>query len=62
MALASGGFSLYRLESGAMAPLAGFLIDRIGPRKVVSLGAILMGSGFICLSQVKTVLPFYLSF
>jgi len=62
MALASGAFSLYRLESGAMAPLAGFLIDRIGPRKVVSLGAILMGSGFICLSQVKTVLPFYLSF
>jgi MFS family permease len=62
MALASGAFSIYRLESGAMAPLAGFLVDRIGPRKVVTLGAILMGTGFICLSQAKTVLPFYLSF
>jgi MFS family permease len=62
MALASGAFSLYRLESGAVAPLAGFLIDRMGPRKVVALGAILMGTGYICLSQVKTVLPFYLSF
>ena len=50
MALASGAFSLYRLESGALAPLAGFLVDRIGPRRVVTLGAILMGTGYICLS------------
>ncbi len=62
MVLASGAFSLYRLDSGIMAPLAGYLVDRIGPRKVVTLGAILMGTGYICLSQVRTVLPFYLSF
>ena len=59
MALASGAFSLYRLESGAMAPLAGFLVDRMGPRKVVTPGAILMGTGYICLSEAKTVLPFF---
>ncbi|MDI7259656.1 MAG: MFS transporter [Thermodesulfobacteriota bacterium] len=62
MALVSGAFSLYRLESGLLAPLAGFLVDRIGPKKVVMVGAILMGTGYICLSQVKTVLPFYISF
>ena len=60
MALVSGAFSLYRLESGIAAPLAGYLVDRIGAKKVVFLGAILMGTGYICLSQVKTILPFYL--
>lgn len=62
MALVSGAFSLYRLESGAVAPLAGFLIDRIGPKKLVMIGATLMGTGYLCLSQVRTVLPFYISF
>jgi len=61
MTLVSGAFSLYRLESGIMAPLAGYLLDRIGPQKVVILGAVLMGSGYICLSQIETILPFYLS-
>jgi len=61
MALVSGAFSLYRLESGVAAPLAGYLVDRMGAKKVITMGAILMGSGYICLSQVKTILPFYLS-
>ena len=61
MALISGAFSLYRLEAGVAAPLVGFLLDRIGPRKLVMSGAIVMGAGFICLSQVKAVLPFYIA-
>lgn len=59
MALISGAFSLYRLEAGVAAPLVGFLLDRIGPRKLVMSGAIVMGAGFIYLSRVNTVLPFY---
>ena len=62
MALVSGAFSLYRLESGVAAPLAGYLLDKIGPKKVVALGALLMGSGYMFLSQVRSILPFYLSF
>ncbi len=61
MALVSGAFSLYRLESGAMAPLAGFLVDRVGPKALVMIGAGLMGTGYICLSQVHNALFFYLS-
>jgi len=61
MALISGAFSLYRLESGIVAPLTGFLLDRIGPKKLVISGAIFMGSGFIYLSQVNTVVPFYIA-
>lgn len=59
MALISGAFSLYRLESGIAAPIMGFLLDRIDPRKLVFAGGIFMGGGFIFLSQVTTVLPFY---
>jgi len=62
MALVSGAFSLYRLESGIAAPLAGYLVDRIGARRIIAMGAVLMGIGYICLSRVHTILPFYLSF
>ena len=59
MAMISGAFSLYRLEAGIAAPIVGFLLDRIGPRKLVFAGGLVMGGGFIFLSQVSTVLPFY---
>lgn len=62
MVLVSGAFSLYRLEAGIAAPLVGFLLDRYGPRRLVMAGTILMGGGFIYLSQVKSVVAFYLSF
>lgn len=62
MALISGAFSLYRLEAGIAAPLGGFILDRLGPRKLVISGIILIGAGFLYLSQVKTVLPFYSAF
>jgi MFS family permease len=62
MTLTSGAFSLYRLEAGLVAPLVGFLLDRIGPRKLVFSGGFFMGLGFIVLSRAETVFPFYLAF
>ena len=62
MALISGAFSLYRLESGIGAPLAGFLLDRIGPRILVMAGGLIWGAGFIYLSHVRTVFHFYVAF
>jgi MFS family permease len=59
MALVSGAFSLYRLEAGIAAPIVGYLLDRIGPRKLVFAGGLVMGGGLIYLSHVTTVLPFY---
>ncbi len=59
LTLVSGAFSLYRLEAGVAAPIVGFLLDRIGPKKLVFSGGIIMGSGLIYLSQVTNVLPFY---
>jgi MFS family permease len=62
MALISGAFSLYRLESGIAAPLAGFMLDRIGPRMLVVAGGLIWGTGFIYLSHVRTVFEFYIAF
>ncbi len=59
MTVVSGAFSIYRLEAGIAAPIVGYLLDRIGPQKLAFAGGLVMGGGFIYLSQVNTVLPFY---
>jgi MFS family permease len=59
MTVVSGAFSIYRLEAGIAAPIVGYLLDRIGPRKLSFAGGLITGGGFIYLSYVHTVLPFY---
>jgi MFS family permease len=56
----SGVISLARLEGGFLGPLEGYLADKFGPRKVMIVGIPLMGTGFILLSQVQSLLSFYL--
>jgi MFS family permease len=54
--------SLRGLETGLLVPVAGVLMDRWGPRRIVMAGALVAGVGMICLSQVNTLLKFYASF
>ena len=58
----SGAFSLARVEGAILGPVEGFLVDRIGTRKMVLIGYILMGLGFIWLGQGETLWAFYASF
>lgn len=58
----SGVFSVSRLEGGLLGPMGGWLADRFGPRKVMLGGVFLSGVGFILLSQVTSLLMFYLIF
>jgi len=58
----SGAFSLARVEGAILGPVEGFLVDRVGTRKMVLIGYVLMGLGFIWLGQVKTLWAFYASF
>lgn len=55
-------FSLQRVESGFLGPLQGWAVDRFGPRRVLILGLLLFGFGFIAFSQVDSLLGFYLVF
>ncbi|MDP2954225.1 MAG: MFS transporter [Chloroflexota bacterium] len=61
-AATSLAYSLQRLEGGIMAPLVGFLVDRVGPRKLVFAGSAVVGIGFILLSQVNSLLTYYGAF
>ena len=55
-------FALQRIESGLLGPIEGWAIDRFGPRKVMMLGLVIFALGFIALSQINSILTFYLAF
>jgi MFS family permease len=61
-ALVSVAASIRGLESGLLAPLVGFLFDRLGPRKLIFAGAIIMGFGLFLLSRTSSLVMFYGSF
>ncbi len=54
--------SLRGLEAGILAPVAGFLVDRFGPRRLVFCGTLITGFGLIFLSQTNSLIMFYGAF
>jgi MFS family permease len=55
----SGGFAVAALMSGALSPLVGALIDRYGVRRVMALGALVMGSAFALLGRMGALWQLY---
>ena len=49
----SGAFSLSRLEGGIEGPIAGWLTDKFGARKMLLIGAAIAGAGFVMLRLVN---------
>ena len=45
-------FSLARALGTVIGPLSGYLVDRWGPRRMVVGGALLVGAGYLVLSQI----------
>ncbi|MEM1230529.1 MAG: MFS transporter [Pseudomonadota bacterium] len=60
--LFSLAFALARFESGILGPLQGWLVDRFGPRIILTIGMVLFGAGFLLFSKVNSLLGFYLTF
>jgi MFS family permease len=54
--------SLRGFEMGLFVPIAGMLMDRWGPRKLVFAGSIIIGLGLILLSKINSLGMFYASF
>lgn len=54
--------SIRGMEVGLMAPIVGILIDRIGPRKLMSVGMVIAALGLLMLSQTSSLGMFYASF
>ena len=58
----TGAFSLAQLEGSLIGPLMGYLIDRLGAKRMVLLGLVLTGLGFVMFSQTANVAMFYISY
>ena len=51
-------FSLSRAEGAVEGPLAGYLIDRYGPRRMLTVGSLIVAVGYILLSRVNSFATF----
>ena len=55
-------FSLARGESAVLGPIEGWLIDRLGNRRMILIGYLVMAVGFLMFSRVDSLWQFYLAF
>ncbi|MFH1381610.1 MAG: MFS transporter [Chloroflexota bacterium] len=58
-ALVSLAVSFRGLESGLVAPIAGVLVDKFGPKAMILFGTAVMGVGFLFFSHVNNLTTFY---
>jgi len=56
------GFTIFFVTMGATCPVVGRFVDRYGARPVIPIGAVVMGLGFILVSQASQLFPFYLGY
>ncbi len=58
------GFALTftRVEGGLMGPIEGYLTDKVGTRRMVFIGMIILGGAFIFFGQVQNLWMFYLAY
>lgn len=59
-AVVAGAISFSRLEGGIEGPLVGYLIKRFGPRKIITIGVILTGLGYMAMIYVDSPFMLYL--
>lgn len=60
--LLSGAFSLSRVEGALFGPVEGILTDRLGARRVILIGFVIMGAGLVGLSLIQGIVSFYAAF
>ena len=58
----AGTFSLFVILHSIAGPVVGSVVDRIGPRRVILLGSLILGVGLLACSFIRTWWHFYLAF
>ena len=53
------GFSIKQFEQGLLGPISGYLIDRLGPRLMCSIGSIIAAIGLILFGRMDSFTTFY---
>ena len=61
-ATTSVAVSLRGVETGGLDPVVGFLVDKVGPRKLMLFGWSIVGLGFILMSRINSLWTFYGTF
>ena len=61
VAAISVGFSLKQFETGLLAPVSGYLIDRVGPRIMAVFGAVVMTIGLLIFANMHSIQMFLLA-
>ncbi len=58
------GFALTftRVEGGLMGPIEGYLTDKVGTRRMVFIGLMILGGAFIFFGLVQNLWMFYLAY
>jgi MFS family permease len=56
------GFSIRSVVLGLFAPIIGILVDRLGPRRLIFVGAVITASGIFVFSKVNSLGTFYAAF
>ena len=54
--------TLTRVEGGIMGPVEGYLTDKVGTRRMVMIGMVIMGVGFLIFGRVNSLWMFYLAY
>ena len=55
-------FSLRGIESGILAPFAGMLTDRLGPRRLIFTGSLIVAASLVLMSYATSLTMFYGAF
>ena len=55
------GPSIAAVMAGLTMPVAGYLVDRVGARRLLLAGVTLVGGGFLAMSQIQALWQFYIS-
>ncbi|MFC1932463.1 MFS transporter [Chloroflexota bacterium] len=61
-AVMSAPIGVSRLEGALLGPVEGYMVDKFGPRKLMFFAAILVGTAFVLMSRMQSLLMFYLVF
>ncbi len=57
----SGAAAMQSVEAAFLGPLLGWLVDKLGPRALITVGVIMWAIGFAMLSQIDSIGGFYVA-
>ncbi len=58
----SGAYAITQVQEGFLGPVAGFLTEKLGARRMVLIGMVVLGLGFVLFSRIQELWQLYAAF